>query len=219
MIPFEKIQTIFFDYDGTIHDSLKLYAPAFMKAYSYLVQNGFANEREWTLKEISYWLGFSPPDMWRAFMPSLDEGIAEKCSSIIGAEMSKLICEKKPVLYEGAIETLAYLKDKGYKLVFLSNCKTYYRDYHAELFKLDKYFDELSCSEEYDFLPKYEILKRIRHRYPKEMVIIGDRKQDMEAGKKNDIYTIGCMYGFAAKGELKDANMVIDRINLLKEYF
>lgn len=219
MIPFEKIRTIFFDYDGTIHDSLKLYGPAFRKAYSYLVQNGLADEREWADKEISYWLGFSPPDMWKAFMPQLDKNTVQKCSTIISNEMNTLIQEKGSSLYEGALETLSYLKDKNYKLVFLSNCKIYYKNYHAEFFKLDKYFDKMTCSEEYDFIPKYEILKRIKDQYPNEMVIVGDRKQDMDAGKKNHIYTIGCTYGFATDGELNDADMLINKIISLKNYF
>ena len=74
------------------------------------------------------------------------------------------------------------------------------------------------CSDEYDFIPKHEILAIIKDKYPKEMVIIGDRKQDMEAGKKNDIYTIGCTYGFALKGELDGADILVDDIRELKRY-
>jgi len=33
----EGIKTIYFDYDGTLHNSNKIYAPAFRKAYDFLV--------------------------------------------------------------------------------------------------------------------------------------------------------------------------------------
>ena len=218
LIPFNGIKTIFFDYDGTLHNSIKIYAPAFRKAYDYLIKSGFAESREWTEIEISYWLGFNPQDMWEKFMPTLDESIRSKCSKIIGDEMKSLIEQGKPVLYKGVLEILEYLKNKGYRLVFISNCKIYYLDGHKRLFGLDRYFEELASSEEYGFVPKHEILGMLKHKYPAEMIIIGDRKQDIEAGKKNDIYTIGCSYGFSFKGELDEADLLIDNIQELKKY-
>jgi phosphoglycolate phosphatase len=218
LIPFKNIKTIFFDYDGTLHNSIKIYAPAFRKAYAYLVQEGIAEQREWSHKEISYWLGFNPQEMWKNFMPGLEESIRAKCSGMIGEEMKSLTEGGSPELYEGAIDTLEYLKSKGYRLVFISNCRRSYREAHNLLFRLGDYFEELACSEEYDFIPKYEILRQIKDKYPENMVIIGDRMQDMEAGKKNKIYTIGCSYGFALEGELREADLIIDDIQDLRKF-
>ena len=122
-----------------------------------------------------------------------------------------------PLLYEGALETLVYLKNKGYTLVFISNCRIYYRNAHNKLFSLRDYFDDLICSEEYGYIPKYEILNKVKNKYPEGMVIIGDRAQDIEAGNINDIYTIGCKYGYALEGELDKADIVIDSIEDLKK--
>lgn len=219
MIPVKNVRTIFFDYDGCLHNSIKIYAPAFRKAYAYLVTNGLAEDREWNDYEISYWLGFSSEDMWKAFMPHLDEYNRARCSSITGEEMKRLIEEGKPELYEGALKVLSYLGDKGYNLVFISNCRIYYKESHRRLFQLDKFFKELACSEEYGFIPKHEILSKIKDRYPAEMVMIGDRVQDIEAGKKNGIRTIGCSYGFSRQGELDDADMIIDNIMELVNFF
>lgn len=218
MIPFKDIKTIFFDYDGTLHDSIKIYAPAFRKAYDYLVEAGQAEKREWSDQVISYWLGYNPQDMWKNFMPKLDESLKVKCSSIISNEMKSLIESGRPVLYENALETLAYLKERGYRLVFISNCKLYYKQCHCRLFNLERYFESMVCSDEYDSIPKHEILKKIMNNYPKDMVIVGDRKQDIEAGIKNNIYTIGCTYGFAQEGELEKAHLLIDNIMDLIEY-
>ncbi len=218
MISFSNIKTLFFDYDGTIHNSIKIYGPAFRKAYSYLVEEGFAVKREWSDKEISYWLGFNPQEMWEKFMPDLEEHIRSKCSAMIGEEMKSLTDKGKPELYEGALDTLKYLKSRGYRLIFISNCKISYRDSHSRLFGLGDYFEELVCSEEYNFIPKYEILRDIKGKYPEKMVIIGDRFQDIEAGKKNDIYTIGCSYGFPLEGELDEADLIIENISELKRY-
>jgi haloacid dehalogenase superfamily, subfamily IA, variant 1 with third motif having Dx(3-4)D or Dx(3-4)E len=216
VIPFEKIKTIFFDYDGTLHNSIKIYAPAFRKAYAFLVEQGYANEKVWNDNQISYWLGFNPSDMWSSFMPELKQEVRSQCSKIIGEEMTYSIENGKAELYDGALEVLEQLKAKGIRLVFISNCKNYYKDSHNKLFKLDKYFEELASSEEYAFISKFEILKAIKHKYEDAMVIVGDRKQDIEAGKKNNIYTIGCSYGFAVKGELDEADLIIDNIKALK---
>ena len=85
MIPFETIKTIFFDYDGTLHNSIAVYAPSFRKAYQFLVEKELAEERLWTDQEISYWLGFNPEEMWQTFMPHLSESLREECSKIIGS--------------------------------------------------------------------------------------------------------------------------------------
>ena len=219
LIPFRNIKTIFFDYDGTLHNSIKIYGPAFRKAYSHLVAKGLAEERDWSDEEVSCWLGFNPQEMWASFRPDLEERVRKECSAIIGEEMARLTQKGQAELYPGALDTLKYLKNRGYKLVFISNCKILYRDCHREFFGLEDYFEELACSEEYDFIPKHEILREIKAKYPGEMVIIGDRFQDIEAGKKNNLYTIGCGYGFSLAGELDEADLIIEDINDLKKYF
>lgn len=213
----ENIKTVFFDYDGTIHESIKIYAPAFRKAYEYLVENQYIEERQWSEKEISYWLGFSSKDMWKQFMPGLDEGIRDRASEIIGKEMLQQLSRGKAILYDGAMDVLKYLKDKGYKLVFISNCGIYYKEMARKSFNLDEYFEEMVCSEEYSYIPKYEILSKIKDNFNEDMVIIGDRIQDIEAGIKNNIVTIGCKYGYGNDKELAKADYIIESIIDIKD--
>lgn len=217
MKPLNNIKTIFFDYDGTLHNSIKIYAPAFREAYSYLVENKYAAPKEWEDNDISYWLGFNPSDMWKTFMPELSLDVKNKCSKIISDKMKALIEAGMPELYPGALDVISYLKNKGYHLIFISNCKTYYKECHKNLFKLDRYFDEIIASQEYDFIPKHEIVRMVKHKYPKDMVMIGDRLQDMESGRKNGIYTLGCSYGFGTLEELDGADLIIDSILELKD--
>ncbi len=212
-----NIKTIFFDYDGTLHNSIHIYAPAFQKAYDYLVLNGCADKRDWSHQEISHWLGYNPTDMWKAFQPNLDEHIRQVCSEIIGEEMKNQIICGKPMLYAGSMHTLEYLKNKGYQLVFISNCKAYYMECHRELFHLKDYFEAMFCSEQFGYKPKYEILKSIKNDYKEQMAIVGDRRQDIEAGKKNNLITIGCRYGFGVWEELKEADYIIDDIRELEK--
>lgn len=198
---------------------MAIYAPAFRKAYENLVENGYVESRFWSDDEISGWIGYNPREMWEEFMPDLHQDIRDASSELIGREMNRLIKLGYPELYEDSIEILEYLKKRGYILVFISNCRKKYMENHRKLFDLDKYFDNMVCSEEYDFLPKQDILKKIIENYPKEMAIVGDRKKDMDAGKASGIITIGCTYGFGTEEELSESDIRINRISELKNIF
>lgn len=213
-----NIKTIFFDYDGTIHNSIEIYTPAFNKAYGFLADNGLVKEKTWKNEELVKWLGYNSKDMWQAFMPELPESFKEQASKIVGKEMLENIINKKAVLYEGALDTLEYLKNKGYILVFISNCNTYYKESHKALFGLDRFFADMIGSEEFGYISKADILEKIIEKYPKDCCIIGDRVHDIEAGIKNNIITIGCLYGFGSKEELNKADMFINSISELKNY-
>lgn len=215
----ENIKTIFFDYDGTLHNSIKIYAPAFRKAYNFLVKEGLALEKQWSEDEIKHWLGYSSKNMWEEFLPDVDEEMRIKASKIVGKEMIRLIEDGKAELYDGALDVLSYLKNKGYTLIFISNCNTYYKEIHNQKFGLDNYFNNMYGSEEFGFIPKFEILSKIINKYEEEMVIIGDRIHDMEAGFNNSIMTIGCSYGFGLEDELKNADMKINNIKKIIEIF
>ncbi|PKM51193.1 MAG: HAD family hydrolase [Firmicutes bacterium HGW-Firmicutes-7] len=212
------IKTIFMDYDGTIHDSITIYAPAFNIAYKYLVNEGLADEKEWTNKEVSYWLGLSSKEMWEQFMPHIDEEMRKKASEIIGQELIKQIKLGKAKLFDGAIETLQYLKAKGYKLIFLSNCNSYYKEIHKSIFGLDRYFTELIGAQEFNYIPKSSILELVMQKYEPDMCIVGDRVQDINAGRMNGLKTFGCLYGYGLQNELEDADIKINNIIELKKY-
>jgi len=214
-----RIKTLFLDYDGCLHNSLVIYAPAFRKAYAFLVEFGLAEPRDWQDHEITPWLGYNSQEMWEHFQPGLAATVRQHCMALVSTEMQRQIKEGRPELYPGALETLATLKSRGYHLVFISNCRTYYRDSQNQLFGLDHYFEELACSEAYGYTSKTEILRLIRPRYPEGQVMIGDRAIDLAAGKGNGLLTIGCTYGFAQPGELDGADLLIDDIRELAAIF
>ncbi|NTW71437.1 MAG: HAD family hydrolase [Eubacteriaceae bacterium] len=214
---FNDVSTVIFDFDGTLHNSILIYGPAFRKAYAFLVKTGKAPEREWQDEEISIWLGYNSQDMWNEFMPGLDFDLKREVSSIIGEEMLKLIDSGHAKLYEGALEVVKELKRRGIDLVFLSNCKKAYRDAVTRAFGLDEYFSCLISTEEFDFIPKYDIIRKVSSKFQKEILIVGDRIQDIEAGFMNDIRTVGCVYGFGKAEEFKLADALIKDIRDLPD--
>jgi phosphoglycolate phosphatase len=203
---------LIFDYDGTLHNSLKIYAPAFRSAYTYLVEKGLAPSKVFSDQEISYWLGFSAVEMWNTFLPNLPPEEKEKCSRMIGNEMMNLIKTGKAELYPQAEEVLQKLKEKGYRLIFLSNCKHAYMVAHIEQFRLDSYFSAFYCSEDFGFIPKYEIFHTIKATSPGDFIVIGDRIQDMEIANKHNLQSIGCLYGYGTLEEIKTATFRIEKL-------
>ena len=200
------------DYDGTLHDSIIIYAPAFRLAYEHLVLLGLAQARNWKDSEISKWLGFSSKDMWDDFMPDLPQIRKDECDRLIGGTMLKLVSEGKARLYFRALETLQKLKNEGYNLIFLSNCKNSYMQMHIKHFHLDEYFAAFYCGEDFGFMPKHVIFNSIKENHSGDYVVIGDRFHDMEIAQRHGLKSIGCTYGYGEEWEFSSSTTTVSRV-------
>ncbi len=212
-----NIQTIVFDYDGTLHDSTANYIVAFKMAYNYLIENEKADPREWKDEEITKWLGYSSKDMWENFMPNLDAEHQATASKIIGETLLEKVLAKESTLYTGALETLDYLRDKGYQLIFLSNCSEKYMNAHQKAFQLNQYFEDMYCTETFDYNAKYKIFELIEKQYKEKFLIVGDRIQDFEISHYHNLVSIGCNYGFGSEEELQQSDLRINAIQELQD--
>lgn len=208
--------TLFFDYDGTLHDCIRIYAPAFRKVHREMMSAGIAPPGQFSDREISRWLGLSVPDMWNQFMPDLSQEQKDYYGSRIGAEMHRLILNGSAVLYPDTEATLQFLCAQGYRMVFLSNCLHTYLEAHRQMFRLDRYFSDFLCAEDFPGNAKWEIYQTVRGQFPGRHVIIGDRGQDLEIAQHFTLPFVGCSYGYASPGELSGASQLISRIADLK---
>lgn len=216
---FKDTKTIIFDWDGTLHESMVIYYDAFTVAYNHLVSRGYAKPRSFSKEEVSKFLGVNPKDMWTSVLPTLTDQIFSEASQMVSDAMAKAIAEKKARLYPHAIEVLQYLKEKGYVLVYLSNSKNYYMDAMRNAFDLDRFFSHYFVSEMYQYIPKKNILERVKDQLKSPMVMIGDRELDIETGRYNNIKTIGCSYGYGSSDEFKDADLVISDLSEVLSLF
>ncbi len=203
---------LIFDYDGTLNNCLKTYRPAFDKAYAWLVENGYAEPKQYSDKEISYWLGFTGVEMWAKFQPQLPFEIREFCRNMISEESNAQITNGNAELFPGAEKVLAQLKNDGHILIFLSNCRKQYLQNHNQTFGLDRYFDVFYCSEEFGNIPKFEIFRKFKDRHKGKYIVIGDRFHDIETAVKNGLKSIGCAYGYGSEEELSQADIIINDV-------
>lgn len=204
--------TVFFDYDGTLHNSMAIYGPAFRAAYAWLVEEGHMPPREFSDEWISHWLGWTTENMWTTFAPDLPEPVWRHAAKIVGSEMDRLTVQGTACLFEGAKEMLAKLKAEGYQLCFLSNCRTAYMNVHAQKFGLDEYFDAFYWAEGYNDIPKWQIYQQVANRHACPQVMVGDRFHDLEVATKAGIPSIGCAYGFNLEGELEAVTVTVANV-------
>lgn len=203
---------LIFDYDGTLHNSMLTYAPAFRNTMKWLSDSGYISDKEYSDSEISQWLGYNSTDMWEQFHPELPQEIRENARIRLGEDMAERAENGEAALYPHTEEVLSQLCNEGYRLIFLSNCRRNYMERHRRLFRLDRFFSDFYCCEAFGFIPKYEIFRRIAPGHSGSFIVIGDRFHDIETAVKNGLPSVGCGYGFGSPDELAAADIIINNI-------
>jgi phosphoglycolate phosphatase len=209
--------TLIFDWDGTLHNTKHLYGCAFRTAYRWLVTSGYAPEHTYSDDDVAIYLGLNAREMWNTFRPDLPQAVKTHCSDLVGQEMVAAVQRGDAILYPGAAEALTSLKQKGFRLVFLSNCKHAYLEAHRAYFQLDQWFDGYYCCQDYDFAPKEVIFEEILRQFAGPFLVIGDRASDLAVARVHQLPSVGCAYGFGTENELANATVVADTVSELPE--
>lgn len=199
---------LIFDFDGTIHQSETIYIKAFRETEKEVLENNLVDKKI-TDEKIKSFIGISPKKMWNDYLPNLPEDQINYFSNKIGELMITYTENQYGRLYDYSSNVLKNLIEKGYQLIILSNCKIKYLEAMKKVYKLDEYFIDYFTAEEYHYLQKYEIYKIIKKKYPGEHIMIGDKESDILVGVKNNIKTIGCLYGYGSTLELQRSTTTI----------
>ncbi|MCQ2552965.1 MAG: HAD family hydrolase [Clostridia bacterium] len=204
------------DYDGTLHNSVVIYEPAFRKVMAEISEMGWIEKEEYSSEEITYWVGFSAKEMWEKFHPELSDEQKSYAGRRIGQYMLKDVADGRGKLYDGALETLEALSKK-YKLVFFSNCNSEYAEVHKKAFGLDRFIEEFWCTGDYGFKQKEEVFAEHIYQPGRHYIIVGDRIKDMNLAKSCGMPFVGCLYGFGTEKELEGADYLIGSISELSK--
>lgn len=213
---FKNIKSIIFDFDGTLHNTIKIYYPAFSEGVKILREHGFAKNFELSEENVAIFLGEKPNFAYDLLAKDADEKLKKDVMTHVGKMMDQNIASGIGELYKGTESVLEKLS-KNYDLYILSNCRESYLDKALDVYKIKKYFKKYYAAETFDFIPKDEIIKKERKNLREEIVFIGDRHHDMEAARKNNLKSIFCSYGFGSEEEGKDADLKISSIEELLE--
>ena len=227
---------IVFDYDGTLHKTMDVYKPAIASAIHLLQETYAIDVAMPDDARIESWLGITTADMWKDFLPDLEESIQAHVSAHIGDVMQELVFQGKSAWFEGVEDTLDALVAQGYELVVLSNCSHRYAAYHWEAFDMQRWFSAFFACETWNAAPKYEIMKDILADFDaalaksptkktahfssldnKEISVnqmmramIGDRESDLLAASAVGIPFVGCLYGYSNMDELQGSTIFVN---------
>lgn len=213
-------KTLVFDYDGTIHETLVVYEPVIREVVAELEEKGLickGKRAELTQDMIAGWLGVNAKEMWQQFQPDFSDEQRDMASAMVGERIEQFIRDGRGRWYEGAEEVLDDLKAKGYSMVILSNSKIKTRDFHFDFFNMKRWFDRWYDCESYGWAPKTEIIQDIKRQYGDDLVVIGDRKADIDAAVAAAVASIGCLYGYGSEAELGEATVKINDIRELTD--
>lgn len=139
----------------------------------------------------------------------------------------KQIGLKGTTLYGGIEQCLQTLKQQGYHLIVATSKPEKVAKEFLHYFKLDHYFDDICGSTEDGAMPrltKADVIQYcILHNHippDADIIMVGDRKHDVEGAKRCNIPCIGVLYGFGSEEELMRAGAiyVVEHPMALVEY-
>lgn len=208
----ENVKSIIFDFDGTLHQTTKIYTPALAKAVKILQDKGYIDKFEVDDNFSGKLLGYSAEDAWKIIYPNATKETVAPLISLVGQSMEENMLAKKGSLYEGTEEVLKTLKEKGYDLYLLSNCSNRYLNLACEIYGIKKYFKKLIPAQTFDYIDKGQIIKILMDDMAKEIIVVGDRFHDIEGAKANNLKAIFASYGYGKKEESAKADYKINNI-------
>lgn len=202
------LNTVLFDFDGTLHETGRIFIAAFRKVHAKLREDGYT-VRDYADEEIVKWLGINTPNMWKDFMPDLTQEETDKYIAYMMGNLDGFLMSEMARLYDGVEEMLTELKNQGRNLVILSNCTKSYRDTAWKRFDLGRWFTDYISCEDYDNIPKEHIFPFVAEKYEGDYIMIGDRLSDLRVALEHGLPSIGCLYGYGTEEELSVATAMV----------
>jgi len=125
-------------------------------------------------------------------------------------EFNALHIADKSRLYPGARELLQQLADDGIRLAVISNKQELLSRLILKQLEVDDFFAIIAGGDTYtEMKPSPLPLVRVIAAFginPAEVVMVGDSINDIQAGNRAGITTIGCRWGYGSPEELSSSD-------------
>jgi phosphoglycolate phosphatase-like HAD superfamily hydrolase/uridine kinase len=209
MINPDDVNLIIFDTDGTIIPSLPAVYESIKRAFGKL---GWPVN--FSAEEINQFFGMPSgaakgSGLYEFITPPDSHLTIEEVRDRVRDEYHDTFTEMADT-YPGVRETLAVLRERGYKLVLYSNAATRYFDTVISTLKIRDCFDYTECVQEND-LTKPELIQKIREKFGGlTAAVVGDRHHDITAAHDTGSLSIGCLFGYGGD-EPQQADITIEK--------
>lgn len=216
-----KYEALLFDLDGTLFRTETLAVAAYHATFEQLRAEGLFNLPTPPERVFLGSLGLLLDEIWRRVIPQASHAVRERANELLLYHEDRLLEEGRGEMYDGVESTLRELHRRGYKLFVASNGLEGYVKGVIQKKGLADVFTGLYSAGEYLTSTKAELVAlALEHHAVTTACMCGDRKNDVEAGKQNGLFVVGCDYaGFHDDGELRDADLVIHSFPELLNHF
>ena len=191
-----------FDLDGTLIDS----AEGICRCINYALEK--LDQSLIPAEQLRFCLG---PPLRSVFRRLLDTDDMERIEKGVALYRERFAAKGlyECTVYPGIEETLIELQNQGASIYLVTSKVKIYAERIIEHLDFTRFFSGIYGPELGGrFDNKEELVEHlldVEQIDPKEAVFIGDRREDIAAGKKNDLRTIGVLYGYGTKNELLEA--------------
>ncbi|MBY0089070.1 MULTISPECIES: HAD hydrolase-like protein [Brevibacillus] len=207
---------ILFDMDGTLLQTEKLSTPAFIRTFDQLRQKGLWQGETPDESELINVLGMTIEQIWDKLLPGASEEAIHSADAFLLDNEIQLLKERVTELYPDVKSTLEKLHEKGFALFVASNGQEEYIDAICQEYELKPLMTDLYSAGRFRTHSKNDLVAKLLSDYKiGQAIMVGDRHSDVEAGKTNGLFTIGCDFGFAKPGELDGADIIITSFSQL----
>lgn len=195
--------SLLFDLDGTLLDSAPGILSSLHSVTQQLISSSFSED------DLRPYIGSGLREIFPVLLDTNEPEIIEEAVRLFREHyLASGMYVAKP--FPGIIDVLSKLKESGLYNMYIATAK--YRSAAIEVakaFKIDKYFNEVYGPEAgglYD--DKADLVEYIVGRHSikaEDACMIGDRRHDILAAKRNNIRAVGVTYGYGTLPELKEA--------------
>ncbi|MEI7024752.1 HAD family hydrolase [Paenibacillus sp. y28] len=216
---FTKPEAMIFDMDGTLFQTESLLLPAYHATFDNLREEGLFEGPTPSEDLILGSLGMLLADIWRRVMPEASSEAHRRADELLLEFQLEGLKQGSGKLYAGVTETLAALRQGGVRLFIASNGLEAYVKQVAQYTNIARFFEGIYSAGEYRTRTKVELVDLLLRRHHLQSAwMVGDRSSDVEAGKQNGLFVVGCRYaGFGAEVELDGSDRFIDEFPALLE--
>ncbi|WP_035560753.1 HAD family hydrolase [Hymenobacter sp. IS2118] len=193
-----RFDSVIFDLDGTLWDASAAITLAFQTARNSVDYI----DNDVTLAQVQAVTGQPYEVVYERLFPNLPAARRDEYRALCAAQELKAAQDPGGTLYPGLETTLAYLRNRGYRLFIVSNCQLGYVEAFFENSQLASYFEGHQCFGTKK-LPKSENIREVVAQFGLQApVYVGDTPGDLAASRAAGVPFIFATYGF---GQLKAA--------------
>ena len=197
-----KYHTVLFDLDGTITDS----GPGIMNCVRYALEKSDMPEADES--ELRAFIGPPLHEQFRDFCGITDEQ-AEKMVRLYRERYSGTgIFENR--VYDGVIPMLKSLKEAGIRILLATSKPEKFAKIIADHFAFAEYFDFIGgANMDGTRTAKQEVIEYVLEACGvsdrTDLIMVGDRRYDMEGAQKAGLASMGVLYGYGSREEIEAA--------------